>query len=530
MSQYDPIIKQEGVTPSEKYLLKMCDKSFLSLWSYPGVYNDDGKKGGGDGKEISDILVVFGNQLLVFSDKSISITNSGTIDIDWARWYKRAVLESAIQLWRGERWLRRHPNRIFVDRRCTQPLPVPLPDVSKMKIHLIAIAHGAGQRCKELLGGSGSLIIMPSLKGKAHYEGPIENEDIDKSTYDCWGRSHKLECGYKKTVLPFAIGDVDPDKSFIHIFDDVGLDVVIGELDTISDFVEYLTHREEYLRSGHLLSAAGEDDLLAHYLQVDEGNRKRGFYIPEVADLKILIPEGEWESLQADSLWIGKKEHDKISYAWDRVIERFSEHVLGGTTQSPAGNDFSTHERTMRVLARENRFHRRILSTALGEFITARHANEVNTRLVMPIQSGDPCYIFLAIRPRSDDSHEDYRKHRWVVAQAYSIQAKIKYPDAHEVLVIATETSDWKKWSSEDALYRGIEPLHHDEIELVEGLAANGFDALSNTRLALHAQAYEYTVASRLPHSPAFKGFDLKVGRNERCPCNSGKKYKKCCM
>ncbi|HZF02225.1 MAG TPA: hypothetical protein VE344_10055 [Methylomirabilota bacterium] len=55
---YNPIEKGSGVTDAEKYLGKLCEKNFLSLWSYPGVYRDQGKpKAGGHGKEICDLLV-----------------------------------------------------------------------------------------------------------------------------------------------------------------------------------------------------------------------------------------------------------------------------------------------------------------------------------------------------------------------------------------------------------------------------------------------------------------------------------------
>jgi hypothetical protein len=59
--QHHPaLIRGKGVTPAELYLNGLCDKSFLSLWSYPGIFRDQGKTSlAGDGKEICDHLVVF---------------------------------------------------------------------------------------------------------------------------------------------------------------------------------------------------------------------------------------------------------------------------------------------------------------------------------------------------------------------------------------------------------------------------------------------------------------------------------------
>jgi len=165
--------KQDGVTSAERFLARLGTKSFLSLWSYPGVYRDQGKRGNGDGKEICDLLVVFGDDVILFSDKDCRFPSSGNLDLDWARWFRRAVFNSAAQVWGAERWLRENPDRVFVDRRCAQRLPVPLPDSTRLRVHRIVIAHDAARRCRELLGGSGSLVIFPALTGDAHVAGPV---------------------------------------------------------------------------------------------------------------------------------------------------------------------------------------------------------------------------------------------------------------------------------------------------------------------------------------------------------------------
>ena len=86
---------KSGVTPSEVYLARLCGTTFLRMWSYPHLYKDQGKKGGGDGKELCDLLVVFGEHLLIFSDKDIELRDDTEIEVAWPRWYRKAVLESA---------------------------------------------------------------------------------------------------------------------------------------------------------------------------------------------------------------------------------------------------------------------------------------------------------------------------------------------------------------------------------------------------------------------------------------------------
>ncbi len=56
-AESSPLIRTEGITPAERYLKQLCDHTFLSLWSYPGVYRDQGVSTQGIGKEICDECV-----------------------------------------------------------------------------------------------------------------------------------------------------------------------------------------------------------------------------------------------------------------------------------------------------------------------------------------------------------------------------------------------------------------------------------------------------------------------------------------
>ena len=105
------------VTASEAYLTSLARKSFLSLWSYPnpGFGNPGSSK---KGKELCDLLVLFDNTLILFSDKKCDFPNTGDANLDWKRWYRRAVFASAKQLNGAKRILLRSPERIH---RRSQP-------------------------------------------------------------------------------------------------------------------------------------------------------------------------------------------------------------------------------------------------------------------------------------------------------------------------------------------------------------------------------------------------------------------------
>lgn len=295
-NNHQSIRKNTSVTASEEYLKALCEKTFLSLWSYPNIYRDQGKpKDVGSGKEICDLLVVFENHIIIFSDKHCDFQNNEDEDLNWKRWFNRAIKESAKQAWGAEKWIRNFQNRIFLDKNCTIPLPIDLPKKNEMKLHLVVVAHGVSEKISEKLGGSGSLMINSDIKG------------------------------IKDHTHPFMIGDLDPNKTFIHVLDDFFLETLMSTRDTISEFVKYLEKKEKLMRS-RIVFAAGEEELLAIYLKrVKDG--EHDFDLPSDMD-GIALMEGYWENFKSHPQRLAQIKSDSISYVWDRLIEKFSKHAL----------------------------------------------------------------------------------------------------------------------------------------------------------------------------------------------------------
>lgn len=158
------IRRGEGVTESERYLADLSDRAFLRLWSYPNVFVDRraGKNTANrQGKELCDLLVVCGDDIVVFSDKSIDWP-TGDLPLAWSRWYRRAIGHSVDQLKGAERWLRAFSDRLFLDRAYEDPFPFSLPDLSRRRVHLVAIAVGASQACQDHFdGGMGTFVLDP---------------------------------------------------------------------------------------------------------------------------------------------------------------------------------------------------------------------------------------------------------------------------------------------------------------------------------------------------------------------------------
>ncbi|UYA93626.1 hypothetical protein KKS64_p00015 (plasmid) [Klebsiella pneumoniae] len=60
------IIRGSGFTQSEEKLIEFADDAFFGLWSYPNVYSDEGYSKNKIGKEVSDLLVIFDKDIIIF--------------------------------------------------------------------------------------------------------------------------------------------------------------------------------------------------------------------------------------------------------------------------------------------------------------------------------------------------------------------------------------------------------------------------------------------------------------------------------
>ena len=490
-NRQEKIQRADGVTASERYLKRLCENSFLTLWSYPGIYRDQKANSTGDGKEICDLLVVFGNDVIVFSDKHCKFANTDHLELDWRRWFKRAVADSAKQAWGAERWIRTNPARVFLDKACTQKFPFVLPDASSARFHLVIVAHDLARRCHEAFGGSGTLMIHSRLIGVAAHS------------------------------VPFAVGELDPEKSFVHVLDDVSLELVLGTLDTISDFTAYLQKKETLLRSKTMIFAAGEEELLAIYLGNLNDKGEHDFIFPRNSKNANAIgqSEGHWEGFQSSPERRAQLEANKISYIWDKLIERFSYYALRGEQYYSDPGGLDSTEIILRFLAREPRTRRRMLSRALMEILEKTPKNGRMTRIVLPSSPGDPYFVFALFPISEKHSHEDNRAVRRSLLEAYCKVAKLRFPAAEDIVGIATESGFSNAERSEDAVYLDAREWSSELEEDAKHLQRE-LGILLEVRENRYVER-EYPTGVQemeIPDNP----------RNKPCPCGSKKKYKKC--
>jgi hypothetical protein len=135
----DGIVRRSrGSTPSERLLADLGDHAFLKLWSYPNLFYDKKQNGKGDGKELCDMLVVCGDDVIIFSDKRIKFQEDQPIEVAWPRFYRNAIEGAVTQINGANNWI----------------YPIPGADISRPRLHAEAAhrsaARGdqAGARCR----------------------------------------------------------------------------------------------------------------------------------------------------------------------------------------------------------------------------------------------------------------------------------------------------------------------------------------------------------------------------------------------
>jgi hypothetical protein len=500
-----PIVRADGITAGERLLKSLADHSFLSMWSYSGVYRDQGRSDNkGDGKEVCDLIVVFDDHIIIFSDKDCDFPNTGNPDLDWSRWYKKAIRKATEQIWGAERWILSHPNRLFLDRNCSIPFPIDLPSPANARVHRIVVAHSVSEQCiKEYGGGSGSLMIVPSVVGDMH---TLPRKDGGK---------------------PFAIGQIDPNRGYVHVFDDTTLRVVLKTLDTVSDFVRYLEKKEHLILSTKLAAAAGEDDLLAFYL---ENVGVNGEYDFEVSSRfkSFAVDEGFWEVFRQSPKRVAQIEANEVSYLWDSLIEASSQHIFAGTSYYQSHPGLANQERLYRYMAREPRTRRRLLARALLELVEKTPSKMRATRVVLPSHPGDPHYIFLLLPEIIDVAYEKYREARGALLENYCTITKLDFPEAERIIGIATESGRTVMGSEDFLLFDASNWTNEDQAKALETKATLIEAGLLGQRTRLEGVETDFPVippiARHSPIAPIMKGRQ----RNEPCPCGSGKKFKRC--
>lgn len=450
--------RSRGLTASETVLAELCDRSFLSLWSYPNLYRTPQK-------ELCDLLVVFDTTVIIFSDKSCAYKKTDDPQVDWKRWFRKSILDSAHQIRRTEGWIRNHPRRVFLDPACTEPLPFDLPGSPRLEVFRICVASGG-----------------PTLK-------------IDYTIQD----DERIG----------TVGRIGKESGWIHVVDGDQLQKLLAELSTAGDFIDYLRKKEKALHQGKIQSANNELDIVACYV-----HKNRTF---PAEWQNAVLPSGIWDNLLSKPEYQARIELDRISYIWDAIIERLIQHFVASELE--VGNDLpvADFEKKARIMARERRFTRRVLARWIVERIERAQSERI--AIGSAICPTGVLYVLLIGTGSSREEHPEYRKARLASLFERCHAAKDLHPEPRYVLGIAMDASGGRG-GSEDFVLLDTKDWTDKDMQLAKEIRSKGKFFRGERKRVI-----EDEYVSHFPVPPHRK----RPRPNEPCYCGSGIKFKKCC-
>lgn len=423
------IIKSKGVTPTERWLADLCERSFLKLWSYPNPFKNDGK-------ELCDLLAVFENNVFIFFDRENRQLHNPVKDpiVNWKRWKKKVVDAQICTAHGAERYVKRGQD-IFLDNQLNVPFPIDI-DVDKMIIHKIIIAHGAKEVCEQ-----------------------FSNDNVYGSLAISYGNT--VDEGFS---APFLI-HLDKENP-VHVFDSHNLPIIFSELDTVFDFTSYLEAKINAINSFDRLAYCGEEDLLAnYYLNFDESKKCHFIGTQEKGFNWIGIGEGEWKDFIDHEIYKNKKIADQVSFFWDELLQRTCQNALDGTLLG--NSDLLKGKSAIHEMAKEPRFWRRALSEQMIQAIKNFPENSSQTMMTnisfMPSFFEKTGYVFLQLKMDGptdcESANHQLRKNMLEIACG---SAKNKFSNLNKIVGIAMDAPKFVDTRSEDFLLMDCEEWSDD--------------------------------------------------------------------
>jgi hypothetical protein len=314
---------------SEAKLGRFSKNTFLTMWSYENPFYQHGK-------ELCDVLVVFGDDLIIISDKLIKFKTHEDPSVCWRRWYKKAVHQSVSQLLGAKNKIERMPNSVFINAELTIPLPLKLPPPDRMKIHLLAVANGSDD-AYELFPD------RPNLR--------IDTQCRDGSE-------------------PMTVGTFSQDDNFVHVVSRAAIDALFECFDTTRDFIDYLERKQNALQSSDWF-IDGEENLIASYMLSQPGNQP--YSIPTTKFPLVLnarfVENKIWMGYKSSSIKNIRDENQKQSRTIDNIIEHIAEEYLDNKLIIGQEKSLSYHENAFRLLAAESRLGRQLIALSLYDIL-----------------------------------------------------------------------------------------------------------------------------------------------------------------
>lgn len=307
---------------SEAFLRTLADQTLLKLWAIPNTFYEPGK-------EMTDLVIPFGDDIVIISDKASHFDLEIPIELAWQRWWRGAIDKSLKQLEGAMRTVSQRPSSVFMDAQASVPATVSLGPSGTKRLHLVGIARPEHDP-----------MIVPARWRDLTY--------VDGST----------------TSKPFEIGKIEIKDAIVHLFDGPTINLLLETLDTAPDFIAYIKGREVALRGASNYEFVERDLLGAALIGCDHDPLGR----PSVPPLDTIV-RGIWDDYASSDVARLRQEADRPSRIIDAYINQQYEEFAAGRFLYGSPR-FEQHEQAMRLLAAESRFARRIIAHELYEILS----------------------------------------------------------------------------------------------------------------------------------------------------------------
>jgi hypothetical protein len=314
----------------EEFVNEISNSSFLDYWCYPSPKDEYGDK-----KEICDLLILFGNSIIIISVKNYEFKDS------YLRYFRKTIDKAVKQIYGAERKLLSSKRDIFIKH--------PKREIERFQKENIVNIYR---------------VIVNLGEGVRFYP-------FNKAT---------------------------KDEKFITLLDKDAFQTIVHELDTIPDFIEYLQKREELFadkivtilpgdeddfpvetakqfneyvnqnfnpnKKQSIIISGTEHDFLASYLM---NNRSFPEFFQSKKNNGLIVQlDGNWTEYNERDQVMKKRDLDKKSYFLDELVKR---EVISNYNED-------SFELAKAILS-FNRFNRRIISSIFLDFYyTYKDANE----------------------------------------------------------------------------------------------------------------------------------------------------------
>jgi len=190
-----------------------------------------------------------------------------------------------------------------------------------------------------------------------------------------------------KGRIPIEWGDFG--KGFVHILDEISLGALFTILSTITDLVDFLMELESITKNGtaiHLMEGG-----LEHLVALYASNNNSFSFIDSNAS-KFIVDDDYWVNFINSDIVKKWQEDTKISYSWDRIIEKFSKDLLTDGLFNMHDKSVSRNELALIEMAKQPRNHRTYLAESFIEILSSSN-NEIKSRIVKGYD--DTAFVFL---------------------------------------------------------------------------------------------------------------------------------------